>query len=165
MMQLISLIIVFFFAQESFEGKVIKVSDGDTINVLTGDNQTIRVRFNGVDAPEVSHSSGEPSQPYGQKAREFVVNYCAGKMVKVIIRDTDRYGRTIGDVFLVGESISLNERLVQEGWAWHYKQYSDDPTLAALEISAKNRKAGLWADPNPVAPWEWRKQLKEANTK
>lgn len=67
-----------------------------------------------------------------------------------------RYGRIIGDVYLAHRWI--NEEMVAEGWAWHYVQYSDDKKLARAEKKARGMKLGLWADAEPVPPWEFRKK-------
>jgi len=62
----------------------------------------------------------------------------------------------LGDVFV--NNLNVNREMIKRGMAWHYKQYSDDETLAQLEVEARRNKSGLWADPNPVAPWEFRKK-------
>ena len=82
----------------------------------------------------------------------------AGKVVKVWETDIDGYGRIVGFVFIGGKN--LNKELLSVGLAWHYKQYSRDPALAKLEFRARSEKLGLWADPDPVPPWEWRRQKK-----
>jgi len=86
----------------------------------------------------------------------------AGKIVKVWETDTDRYGRIVGFVF-VGDK-NLNKELLSAGLAWHYKQYSRDPALAKLEFEARSQKRGLWAEPDPVAPWEWRRQKRSGKS-
>jgi micrococcal nuclease len=131
----------------AFEGKVVSVSDGDTIKVLK-DGIQVKIRFAAIDCPE-------KKQPYGQKAKQFTADMVAGKVVKVWETDTDRYGRIVGFVF-VGDK-NLNKELLSAGLAWHYKQYSRDPELAKLESQARIAKIGLWSEPDPVAPWEWRR--------
>jgi endonuclease YncB( thermonuclease family) len=74
----------------------------------------------------------------------------------VRVRGRDRYGRTIGDVFLP-DGRHLNQELVRAGYAWWYRRYSADQRLAALEGEARAARRGLWTDPNPQPPWEWRK--------
>ena len=131
----------------AWEGKVVGVTDGDTIRVLK-DGVEVKIRLASIDCPE-------KGQPYSQVARKFTAGLVAGKIVKVWPTDTDRYGRTVAFVF-VG-STDLNKELLKAGLAWHYKQYSRDPELAKLEFEAQGKKVGLWVEPGAVAPWEWRK--------
>jgi micrococcal nuclease len=131
----------------SLEGMVVSVTDGDTIKLLR-DNKQYRIRLNGIDAPEMG-------QAYGMKAKEALASLVAGKQVEVVVRDTDRYGRYVGDVIVDGKS--ANAELVAVGFAWHYLEYSKDDTLAALEKAAREKKLGLWADAHPVPPWEYRR--------
>ena len=133
-------------AQE-FRGKVVGVTDGDTITVLQ-DRTPVKVRLNGIDAPE-------QGQPFGERAKQFASALCFGDEVTIKTSGTDKYGRTLGDVVLVDGRI-LNQELVKAGMAWHYKEYSKDETLAKLEKEAKEKKIGLWSDPHAIAPWEWR---------
>jgi len=75
--------------------------------------------------------------------------------VTISPRDTDRYGRTVARVYVDDEDVSL--KLVKAGFAWHFKRYSSDPELAQAEITARNARSGLWADPHAIAPWEFRR--------
>jgi micrococcal nuclease len=127
--------------------RVVGVVDGDTIDLLTADKQTVRIRLNGIDAPE-------RGQPFGNNARQLVSDLCFGRDVQIIDHGSDKYGRTIADVLVDGQSINL--RLVQEGLAWHYKKYSSDEQLATAERIARESRIGLWSDPRHVAPWDWR---------
>jgi micrococcal nuclease len=130
-----------------FEGRVVKVVDGDTIDVLWR-KQPVRVRLLGIDTPE-------KAQAFGGKAREFVKRATRGGTVKVVGAANDGRKRRLAEIFSA-DGASLNRRLVQAGLAWHYVRYSDDATLAALEQQARQKKLGLWADPAPVPPWEFR---------
>ena len=130
------------------EQKVVGVQDGDTITILENKSRSIKVRLDGVDAPE-------KNQDYGTRSRQFVSDLCFGKKVKLIERGTDRYGRVIGTVILP-DGRSLNEELVRNGFAWHYKEYSKDPVLARLETDARFNRRGLWELPDPTAPWDFR---------
>jgi len=132
----------------AWEGKVVSVTDGDTIKVLKAGKQ-VKIRLAAIDCPE-------KGQPYGQAAKKFTANLVAGKIVKVWPTDTDRYGRTIAFVFVDGTDV--NKELLRAGLAWHYKQYSRDPELAKLEFEARAKKMGLWKEPDQIAPWEWRRQ-------
>ena len=132
----------------SFEGKVVGTSDGDTIKIFK-DGKQVKIRLAAIDCPE-------KGQPYGQKAKQFTADMVAGKFVKVWETDIDRSGRIVGFV-LVGDK-NLNKELLSAGLAWHYKKYSRDPALAQLEFKARSAKRGIWSEPDPVPPWEWRKQ-------
>jgi micrococcal nuclease len=131
---------------EELSGKVIGVSDGDTIKVLVN-KETVTVRLEGIDAPE----SG---QSYGKKAKEALAEMVAGKTVTVKKTGTDKYKRTLG-IVIVGDE-DANAKLVEDGWAWHFKKYNDEDRLAKLEDAARKSKLGLWADEKPLAPWEYR---------
>ena len=115
------------------DGKVVGVSDGDTIKVLK-DGKQVKVRLAAIDCPE-------KGQPYGQKARKFTASMVAGKVVKVWPTDADRYGRIVGYVF-TGDK-NLNKELLSAGFEWRYKQYPRDPELAKLEFKARSQKRGL----------------------
>lgn len=130
-----------------FTGKVVAVLDGDTIEVLH-QGKAERIRLRGVDCPE-------KKQPFGQKAKQFTSMLVFGKTVTVVPSEKGRYGRTIGDVFLP-TGANLSYELVRAGLAWWYQQYSDDVVLAALELEAQLARRGLWIDPHPIPPWEYR---------
>jgi endonuclease YncB( thermonuclease family) len=132
---------------QSFQGNVIGVADGDTITVLH-DRQPEIIRLNGIDAPE----SG---QAFGNRAKQFAAELAFGQVVQVIVRDHDRYGRTVADVRL-SDGRSLNHEIVRAGHARWFRRYSSDASLAAAESEAREARRGLWADAHPVAPWEWR---------
>lgn len=136
----------------SFSGKVVKVSDGDTIQVMR-EGKAEKIRLAGIDCPE-------SNQPFGQAAKRFTLEIAAHKIVMVEVETTDRYGRTIGEVFLPDGS-SLNRRLVEEGYAWWYRRYSKNKSLEELESKARVKKKGLWSDPHAVAPWDWRQKKKQ----
>ncbi|QEF99742.1 Thermonuclease precursor [Stieleria maiorica] len=137
-----------------FSGRVVGVTDGDTLDVLRSDNSTVRVRFNGVDAPE-------RGQPFGDNAKRYVSDtFHRSPDVTIIDLGQDRYGRTIGEVIAGGRRLGVD--LVAAGLAWHYVKYSpDDTELADAERTAREAKRGLWSDPRHVAPWEWRKLSKD----
>src|ERR1017187_5302864 len=90
------------------------------------------------------------------RAKQFTGDLAFGKDVKVVVRDVDRYGRTVGEVMLP-DGRSLNRELVRAGLAWWYQRYArHDEELARLETEARQARRGLWADAHPVAPWEFR---------
>jgi endonuclease YncB( thermonuclease family) len=127
---------------------VVGVADGDTIEVMhLGRAQKIRLA--GIDCPE-------RKQAFGTRAKQFTADMVFGKVVTVKIQTIDQYGRTVGEVILP-DGKSLNRELVKAGFAWWYRQYSNDETLGELEEEARSARVGLWADSNPVPPWEYRK--------
>ena len=123
---------------------VTQVKDGDSIVVQYGEE----VRLMHIDAPEWN-------QPWGDRATEFVKERCLGKQVKLRRHGKDKYGRTLAEVILPG-GVNLNHELVKEGLAWHYRRYSHDRFYQLLEQEARSKKKGLWSDPDPTAPWDWR---------
>lgn len=134
----------------AFTGKVIKVSDGDTITVLTSDYQQIKVRLYGIDCPE-------KRQPFGAAATRFTRDYVGGQLVEVETYGKDRYGRVVGIV------ADLNEALLAAGLAWVYPQYCKETfcrNWRKIETSARQEKRGLWQDADPLPPWSWRRALK-----
>jgi len=133
---------------ETLEGKVIKIADGDTLTLLTSSNQQVKVRLAGIDTPE-------RKQPFGNRAKQALSNLAFQKQALVEVETIDRYGRTIGVVF-VG-SKNLNAELVKQGMAWVYRKYTDDERLYVLESRAKKERLGLWLQENPVPPWDWRR--------
>lgn len=134
---------------KNFEGKVVAIKDGDTYNVMCdGKERTIRLEH--IDCPE-------KSQPFGKNAKQFASNLCFGKIAKVVSKGkTDRYKRLIAEVYV--DDICVNKELVKNGLAWHFIKYSENKEYAVLEIYARQNKLGLWADTEPIAPWEWRKK-------
>lgn len=133
----------------TIEGRVVGVTDGDTLTLLTPDKQQVRVRLAEIDAPE----SG---QPYGTKAKLVLSELAFGKNVQARVMDTDRYGRTVARVH--EGVLDINAELVRRGAAWAYRKYLTDTTLLAVEAEAKTAQRGLWALPETerVAPWQWR---------
>jgi len=119
----------------------------------TTSSQTIKVRLYGIDCPELS-------QNYGQKAKQFTESLVLSKKVTVEKKDTDIYGRVVGLVYL-SDGTLLNEELVRNGYAWVYDTYCTDSicfTWKTLEQQARQQKLGLWQDPNPIPPWDYRAQ-------
>ncbi len=136
-----------FLPDESvIQGKVVRVIDGDTIELLSASNERVRVRFYGIDAPE-------SNQAYGKKAKEFLASLIAGKQVIVKTTQKDKYKRTLGIVELDGKDI--NKEMVANGFAWAYVYYSDK--YLSEQRSAQAAKLGLWQDNHPIEPYEWRK--------
>ena len=138
---------------DTLTGRVIGVADGDTITVLDAANVQHKIRLSGIDCPE-------KSQPYGQAAKQSMSDQVYDRQVSVETSKIDRYGRQIGKVLIGGVDANLEQ--LKRGLAWHYKKYEreqppeDRATYAGAEIEARGAGRGLWADPAPVAPWDWR---------
>ena len=147
------LLLTLWFASAAladFSGPVVRVLDGDTIEVLHNQRPE-RIRLSGIDCPE-------KGQAYGQKAKHAASSLVFGKEVTLQTHGKDKYGRTIADVLLLDGS-NVNHALVKEGWCWWYRKYAPgNTTLERLEAEARESRMGLWADPHPVPPWEWRKR-------
>ena len=143
--------------QYALTGKVVQVSDGDTINLLVDKTQH-RIRLASIDAPETSHGSERPGQPFGEASRKNLADYVAGKILTLSCYEKDHYGRDVCDVPANGTT--ANRLQVQDGMAWANQQakgkFLRDKTLVGLQSDAQKKKLGLWAEPAAVAPWEWR---------
>ena len=137
-------------AAEEQIGRVVGVTDGDTLTMLDGRKQQIKVRLAEIDTPE-------SAQPYGTRAKQELSRLVHGKTVTVKVQDIDRYGRTVGRVY-VGE-LDVNAEMVKLGAAWVYQKYASDQSLYTLEKQAKQKRAGVWNLPEAeqIPPWEWRK--------
>jgi micrococcal nuclease len=135
-------------------GKVTRVIDGDTIEVKTLPEKIlvyeipIRVRLINIDAPE-------KKQPFGRWSTNQLKALLAGQSVTVSYTQTDRYGRVLGRV-ITANGTEANRQQVLKGAAWVYDRYNTDNSLPALQREAQTQKRGLWADNQPVPPWEWR---------
>ena len=134
-------------ADTSFRGDVVRILDGDTVEVLDAAKQTHRVRLANIDAPE-------RRQAFGEVARQALATMAYRQKIEVIDKGGDQYGRRIGVLMLNGRD--LNAAMVGQGMAWVYTRYNSDPTLPALEQRARAARIGLWADQNPTPPWQFR---------
>ena len=130
-----------------FQGKVIRVLDGDTIEVLQ-EKKPVRVRLLNIDAPE-------KKQAYGSWSTNQLKDLVAGQPVTVTYTQKDRYGRVLGRV-VTTNGTEANRYMVQSGAAWVYERYNTDNSLPALQRVAQEQKHGLWAESHPVPPCEWR---------
>jgi len=139
------------------EGKVIGVHDGDTITVLDQDNKKFAIRLQGIDAPELK-------QEFGAASQKNLAGMVLGKQVSIFWNKVDKYRRTVGTIMLDGRDVNIEQ--VKAGVAWHFKKYEDEQspadrrTYAAAEQAARSAKLGLWKDANPVAPGDWRLDVK-----
>jgi endonuclease YncB( thermonuclease family) len=135
-------------------GKVVSVHDGDTLTVLL-DHRQVRVRLIDIDAPELR-------QPFGTRSRQSLSTLCFGKVASLDVRGHDRYNRTLARVSCAGAD--ANAEQVRRGYAWTYVRYArPDSPLFALEKEARTAHRGLWQDPAPVAPWDWRRAVRESS--
>ena len=131
-------------------GKVIKVTDGDTVNVHTSDNETCKIRLSGIDAPE-------KKQAFGNRSKQALAELIDGKTVTVEYNKLDKYQRLVGKIVFHGQDVNL--RQINLGLAWHFKKYEkeqdveDRSIYANAEYLAQRDKVGLWYDANPIAPW------------
>ena len=134
-------------ADISFRGDVVRILDGDTVEVLDAAKQTHRVRLANIDAPE-------RRQAFGEVARQALATMAYRQKIEVIDKGGDQYGRRIGVLMLNGRD--LNAAMIGQGLAWVYARYNSDPSLPALEQKARAARIGLWADQNPIPPWQFR---------
>ena len=143
---------------DTLHGRVVGVSDGDTVTVLDASNTQFKIRLMGIDAPE-------KKQAFGSKSKESLSALVFNKQVTVEYNKKDKYGRTVGKITVDGVDANLEQ--VKVGMAWHYKKYQkeqsvDDRRLYAMaEEQARAGKRGLWVDAEQTPPWDWRKQQKK----
>ncbi len=139
---------------DTLTGKVVKITDGDTLYVLDANSQEHKIRLAGIDAPE-------RKQAYGLASRKHLASIVAGKQVTVEYQKRDRYGRIVGKVLLDGIDACLEQ--VKAGFAWHYKKYQSEQSTedrqlyADVEDKACDERLGLWRENNPNPPWEYRR--------
>lgn len=143
---------------DTLNGRVVGVSDGDTATVLDATNTQFKIRLLGIDAPE-------KKQAFGNKSKEHLSDLVFNKHVQVEYSKKDKYGRLVGKITVNGVDANLEQ--VKAGMAWHYKQYqreqseADRFTYTQAEDHARAEKRGVWVDPEPTPPWDWRKQQKQ----
>ena len=139
---------------EILGGRVVGVSDGDTITVLDSANSQYKIRLAGIDAPE-------KKQPFGQVSKQSLSDLVFNKNVQVDWSMKDRYQRIVGKVLV--NDLDANLVQVKRGLAWHFSKYKkeqpfeDRLTYLHAQVNAQSTQTGLWVEPNPVAPWDWRK--------
>ncbi len=142
-------------AAATLEGRVVGVSDGDTITILDHQNVQHRIRLSAIDAPE-------KAQPFGNISKEHLSKWVYNGSVLVEWNKRDRYGRIVGQVLIDGHDVGLEQ--VRAGMAWWYRDYSKEQALENQELygrteqAAKEVKLGLWRDAAPIPPWKWRRK-------
>lgn len=148
---LLFLLIMTPSVQATLTGRVVRVIDGDTVVVLAAPATEVRIRLSDIDAPE-------KGQPFGQRARQYLTSRVAGRVVEVAGDSRDRYDRILGTLWVDGRDI--NAELVCGGMAWAYRvrDVAQNPAYLQCEKAAREEKKGLWREPSPVPPRQWRKQ-------
>jgi len=132
-------------------GVIVSIADGDTVT-LRADDTIHKIRLAEIDTPE-------KDQPYGLTATSALTDLLLGHQVRVkVIKESDRYGRVIGRIFINEKDVSAH--MIQQGHAMAYRRYLTDKSLLVLEADAKYKKLGLWGLPEEdrVEPWAWRQQ-------
>ena len=135
--------------------KVIKIVDGDSIIVASPWFEGIKVRLWGIDTPEYR-------QPYSKAAAKITRKLLQHQTVDLLVKDHDDYGRVVA-VVKMENGDTANELLVKSGYAWVHIYYCKEPvcrTWRALEAEARAKGVGLWQEPEPVAPWIWKRNNK-----
>lgn len=140
---------------EVLDGRVVAVTDGDTIKVVTADLAEERVRLAGIDAPE-------RAQPFGNVSKQHLSDLVYGKTVSVEWHKRDRWGRIVGVVLVEGVDAGLEQ--INNGLAWHYKKYeAEQPAqernrYSEAENTARSNHIGIWSELDPLPPWSWRRR-------
>jgi len=135
-------------------GKVVKIWDGDTYDLLLENNTTIRIRMEGIDAPE-------KGMPFGKKAKQYLGELCEGQIITTDTTKKESYKRFISFSYLK-DGRELGQEMLKAGLAWHFTKYNSDEKLSALENSVKTNKVGLWVEqPYVLPPWIVRKLQKQ----
>lgn len=161
-MPLIVLIVAGMFATgvqaEALAGKVVGVADGDTLTILDASSQQYKIRIAGIDAPE-------KHQPFGERSKTSLSALAFNQQATADCPKRDRYGREVCSVSVNGKDVGLEQ--IASGMAWWYRRYANEQTpqartdYEAAEFWAKAKRLGLWADKNPVPPWDWRRGERE----
>jgi endonuclease YncB( thermonuclease family) len=138
---------------DTLTGRVVGITDGDTLTLLDTTNSQHKIRLAGIDTPE-------KGQPFGQVCKQSLSDLVFNQPVDIQWDKLDRYGRVIGKVVKNGTDVNLEQ--IKSGCAWHYKKYQNEQSPAdrekysSAETNARAARSGLWVDPNPVPPWGWR---------
>jgi endonuclease YncB( thermonuclease family) len=168
---LIRFALLFFLAlsahADTLSGRVVGITDGDTITVLDASNQQHKIRLSGIDAPEKANKKvplDVGGQPFAEQSKQHLSSLIFNKQVSVEWNKKDRYGRTIGKVIINGVDANLEQ--IKAGMAWWYEKYrkeqseKDQKVYSVQEAEARQKHLGLWMESNPEPPWEWRKRFR-----
>jgi endonuclease YncB( thermonuclease family) len=144
---------------ETLTGRVVGIADGDTLTLLDASKAQHKIRLAGIDSPE-------KRQAYGQHCKKSLSDLAYDSVATVESNKLDRYGRVIGKVLIDDRDVNLEQ--IRRGCGWHYKKYQSEQSLndrlsyTSAEESARAHKVGLWADKEPVPPWDWRKARRDS---
>lgn len=136
---------------DQLAGRVIGVADGDTLTILATNHRQFKIRLTEIDAPE-------KKQPFGTQSRKSLSELCFQRDAVVDTVGVDRFGRTLGRVRC--NSVDANAEQIRRGMAWVFDRYVTDMSLYKIQEEAQSRRKGLWADVQPIPPWEWRAQAR-----
>lgn len=142
---------------ETITGRVVGVSDGDTLTLLSSGGQQVKVRLSGIDAPE-------RKQAFGERAKRGLSDLAFGQSVVAECPKIDRYARSVCLVTVNGTDVGLEQ--IKSGMAWWYRQYGREQTTEDrrqyedAELNSRALHVGLWSQPYPISPWEWRRSLR-----
>ena len=126
--------------------KVVAIIDGDTYDLLINNDSTVRIRMEGIDAPE-------KGMPFYRVSKTYLGNLCKDKTIRLVVTGTDSHDRILAYSYLE-DGRELGQEMIKAGLAWHFKKYNSDTILANLEIQAREAKLGLWIDEDPMSPGE-----------
>ncbi|MFK8029276.1 MAG: thermonuclease family protein [Gammaproteobacteria bacterium] len=135
------------------------VKDGDSFRAIHN-GQKIEVRLFGIDAPE-------RDQPHADESKKMAVKLMGKSSMTLLVKDRDRYKRIVAEAYVDGQAVSVNQRLVESGAVWVYRQYTDSPSLIAAEKAAAKDRRGLWALPESkrIPPWVLRERNRNQSRK
>jgi endonuclease YncB( thermonuclease family) len=152
-MRVLVLIVLFmpplFLSAQMLNGKVVKIADGDTFTLLVNGKEQVKIRIDGIDAPE-------KGQAYGNRAKEYLSGMIWGEVITVQVKKKDRYGRSIGRVS-TSTIKDVGIEMIKAGYAWQYRDYNNDLSYTTAENRARKNMKGLWQDKNPIRPQVFRK--------
>ncbi len=163
-MKILILITLILFAAsliraQTFAAEVVKVLDGDTIQIKHADGNLDRVRLVGLDAPEVAHNSKQKPQPFGVECQKMLFDFVSGQTVSIVGGARDLHGRILARV-ITGDGADVNLKILQNGCGWIYYPQNIPPAVRASYQTAfdaaRAARAGLFANPKAVAPSAWR---------
>lgn len=154
---LITILIMFplLLSAQTLKGKAVSIADGDTFTLLVNDNEQVKIRIDGIDAPE-------KKQDFGNRAKQYLSDMIWNQELIVKVTKKDRYGRSIGKVS-TPEIQDVGLEMIKAGLAWQYRDYNKDESYAKAERLAREKKKGLWVYKNPVRPQDFRKDNRNKN--